>query len=101
MPEQQITRTRWPRPALNHVKTAPYTEFPLVYNDTVTNEPFFVGFPFLIATSTLANTTLYKWNGNSWTEVSGWANPDIIDGRGYFSVTTSADEYVLITEIFE
>lgn len=93
-----VPYTRYPTPALNHTKNFPYTDFPLVYNATVTTEPFFVEYDCTIVTSDLANTTLLKWNGNSYTTVSGLVSPDVILGRGFFAVTTAANCYVTLTE---
>lgn len=85
-------------PTLGHIKDRPYIDFPVVYNDTLTEVPFYVEFPFTICTTTLANTTLYKWNGIGWSTVSGWTNPEKIYGMGFFAITTSADETVIISE---
>ena len=93
-----VPSPRYPVPELNHDKLVPYTDFPVVYNATVTAEPFYVEYDFTICTSTLANTTLLKWNGNSWETISGWVNPDVIGSRGFHAITTSANEYVVITE---
>lgn len=100
MAESRVPRFRHNVPTLNHEKVVPYLEYPLVHNDTVTQEPFYIEFPFTIVSSDQSNTTLYKWNGGGWTEVKGWDNPEKICGRGFFSVTTAANAYVLITEHF-
>ena len=89
---------RYNVPTLNHEKKAPYIDFPIVFNETVTNRPFYVDGTFLIATSLLADTTLNKWEGNGWTPVVGITNPDTIAGRGFFSITTTSNQYVTITE---
>lgn len=93
-----VPRLPWGYPTLNHEKRAPYIDYPVVYNATVTAEPFYVEYDFTICTSTLANTTLLKWNGNSWATITGWVNPDVIGSRGFHAITTSANEYVTITE---
>jgi hypothetical protein len=98
MPESLIPNRQHTLPTLNHVKEKVYIDYPLVGNATVTTEPFYVEYDFTICTSSLAATTLYKWNGGSWTEVSGITNPDVIFGRGYYAVTTSSNQYVSITE---
>ena len=85
-------------PSLNHTKTVLYNEYVLINNTTVTEEPFYVDWPFTFVTSDAPNTTLYKWNGGGWTEIKGWSNPDCIGGKGFFAVTTAANAYVLITE---
>ena len=85
-------------PAMNHKKDAPYRDFVLVYNDTVTNEVFYLNYDCTITTSNLANTTLKKWDGSGWQTVSGLVSPDVIVGRGFFSVTTAADAYITISE---
>ena len=73
-------------------------DFPLIYNETVTQRPFYVEYDFTFVTSTPANTTLYKWTGGGWVAVTGISNPELIIGRGFYAVTTSANEYVAITE---
>lgn len=88
-------------PTLNHVKSQPYIDYPIVYNATVTTEPFYAEYDFTFATSTPANTTLYKWTGGGWVAVTGISNPELILGRGYYAVTTSANEYVSITEHYK
>lgn len=93
-----IPKTPWIVPTVAHKKNAPYIDFPLVYNDTVTNVVFYVDYDFTICSSSPTNTTLYKWNGNGWTEIGGITNPEKITIRGFFSVTTAADAYVTITE---
>lgn len=85
-------------PTLGHPKDRPYIDFPLVYNETVTNRVFYVQHPFTFVTSDAANTSLYKWNGGGWTEVTGWDNPEKVYGFGFFSVTTAANAYVSISE---
>lgn len=73
-------------------------DFPLVYNEIVTERPFYVEHDFTIVTSNAAQTTLYKWTGGGWAAVSGISNPELIIGRGFFAVTTATDCYVSITE---
>jgi hypothetical protein len=94
-----VPKFKYPVPTLNHEKKVPYNEHPLVYNDTVTEEPFYVEYPFTFVTSDQGNTSLYKWNGNGWTLVTGWSNPEYFYGTGYFAVTTAANCYVTITEM--
>ena len=89
---------RYGTPVLNHQKDHPYVDFPLVNNATVTAEPFYITRDCTIATSDLANTTLLKWNGTSYSTVTGLVSPDIIVGRGFFAVTTAANAYVTLTE---
>lgn len=89
---------KYPVPSLNHDKKTPYNDFPLVYNETVTNRPFYVEYPFTFVTSDLSVTTLYKWNGFGWVAVTPISNPENVDARGFFSVTTSSAAYVAITE---
>jgi hypothetical protein len=96
--DQWIPSLRYPSPLLTHTKVGPYTDFPLVYNETVTNRPFYIENDCSIVTSDIANTTLSKWNGNSYTAISGLVSPDIIVGRGFFAVTTAANCYVTLTE---
>jgi len=96
----RVPRFQHTVPTLNHDKVVPYLEYPLVFDATVTEEPFYIEFPFTIVSSDPSNTKLYKWNGGGWTEVIGWSNPDKICGRGFFSVTTYANAYVLISEHF-
>lgn len=88
----------WTVPDLNHHKSIPYIEYPLIYNATVTEEPFYVEHPFTFTTSDAANTTLYKWTGGSWSAITGMSNPDVIYAHGFFAVTTAANAYVSITE---
>lgn len=85
-------------PTLDHVKLVPYIDFPIVYDDTVTERAFYVNAPFAFATSNPDNTTLLKWNGIGWTVITGWANPDKIDSRGFFAFTTDIDTYITISE---
>lgn len=85
-------------PELTHVKERPYLDFPLVYNETVTQRPFYVEHDFTFVTSDSANTTLYKWSGGGWVAVTGISNPELILGRGFYAVTTAANAYVSITE---
>lgn len=85
-------------PTMNHKKDRPYWDFILVHNDTVTNEVFYLNNDCTITTSDLANTTLSKWNGSGWQTVSGLVSPDVIVGRGFFSVTTAANAYVSLSE---
>lgn len=93
-----VPTARYTTPTLNHQKDWPYQDYPLVNNATVTTEPFFIDHDCTIVTSDLANTTLLKWNGNSYTTVSGLVSPDVILGRGFFAVTTAANCYVTLTE---
>ena len=93
-----VPNFKYPVPTLNHNKLVPYIDFPVVYNATVTEEPFYVEYPFTFVTSDAANTTLYKWNGNGWVSVTGISNPEYIFGRGFFAVTTAANAYVTVTE---
>lgn len=88
----------YPQPTLTHIKRSVYKDYPLVNNETVTNRAFYIESDCTIVTSDLANTTLSKWEGNGWVTVSGLVSPDVIVGRGYFSVTTAANAYVTITE---
>lgn len=92
---------KYPVPKLNHEKKSHYNDFPLVYNETVTARAFYVTRPFTFVTSDAGNTSLYKWNGNGWTLVTGWSNPEYFYGTGYFAVTTTANCYVTITESVE
>jgi len=85
-------------PEVNHKKNSPYRDFPVVYEDTVTQEAFYVDHNFTLTTSDFANTTLYKWNGVGYTEVTGWSNPEYFYGKGFYAVTTAADATVCITE---
>lgn len=85
-------------PVLNHRKKSYYIDFPIINNDTIANEAFYVEHDFTIVSSNISNTALYKWNGTGWTEVTGLSNPDVIFGRGFYSVTTTANESVAITE---
>jgi len=94
-----VPAVRWPTPTLGHIKQAPYLDYPLVYNETVSLRPFYVEGDFVYCSSDTANTTVHKWNGNSYTVISSYTNPDIISGRGYFAITTAADAYVTITEL--
>lgn len=93
-----VPKLPWSYPTLNHTKRAPYVDFPVVYNATVTNEPFYIEHDFTFVTSDSANTELYKWNGGTWTQVTGMTNPDLFFGRGFYSVTTTANAYVAVTE---
>lgn len=104
--EQKSTRKdsivpnfRWPVPTLNHTKRAPYIDFPIIYNAIKTNEPFYVDMDFIYCSSDTANTKLYKWNGNSYSEVSSYTNPDVISGKGFYAVSTTVAAYVTITEL--
>jgi hypothetical protein len=94
----KVPYLRYPSPALVLPKEMWYLDYPLVYNETVTARPFYLDYDCTIVTSDLANTTLLKWNGNSYTTVSGLVSPDIIVGRGFFAVTTAANCYVTLTE---
>lgn len=85
-------------PLLTVKKDRPYWDFILINNDTVSNEVFYLSHDCTIVTDDLANTTLYKWSGNGWVAVSGLVSPDVIVGRGFFSVTTAADATVLLSE---
>ena len=98
MAENRVPRLLYATPDLNHKKEQPYVDYPLVYNETVTERAFYIEFDFTFVTSDSANTTLYKWNGNSWEAITGMTNPDVIFGRGFYAVTTAADAYVAITE---
>lgn len=95
-----LPKLAWNYPTLNHDKKFPYIDFPVVYNDTVTNEAFYIEHDFTFVTSDATNTSLYKWNGGGWTQVSGISNPELVFGRGYYSVTTAANAYVAVTEHF-
>jgi hypothetical protein len=88
----------YPVPTLNHDKLVPYIDFPIIFNAIKTNEPFYVDGEFLWVCSD-TSATLHKWNGFSWTEVSSYTNPDIIEGRGFFSVTTTVAGYCTISEL--
>jgi hypothetical protein len=96
-----VPKFQYPVPTLNHDKLVPYIDFPIIYNDTKTNEPFYVDGEFIWASSDPGNTLLYKWNGFGWTEVSSYTDPDIIAGRGFFSVSTVTDQYVVISELVQ
>lgn len=89
---------KYPVPKLDHDKVTFYDEYPVVWNEAATNRAFYVTYPFTFVTSDATVTTLYKWNGNGWTEVAGISNPEYIFGRGYYSVTTSSAAYVTVTE---
>lgn len=89
---------KWDTPAVVHDKREPYVDYPVVYNATASNVVFYVEYPFTIATTDLANTTLYKWCGDSWVAMSGLVDVDVVDARGFFSVTTAANASVVITE---
>lgn len=93
-----VPQLPWGQPELNHTKRAPYIDYPLVYNATVTEEAFYVEYPFTIATSDITATRLFKWTGNGWQELFDVPYPCKVDLRGFFAVTTSTDEYVSITE---
>ena len=67
----EIPSTPYTTPTLNHKKLTTYVDFPLVSGATVTYEPFYVEYDFTLATSDLANTSLYKWNGTDWSEITG------------------------------
>jgi len=88
----------WSTPSVLHKKKSPYLDFPVVYNDTLSNVVFYVEHDFTFVSSDPTNTTLYKWNGNGWTEIAAIANPEKITIRGFFSVTTAANAYVTVTE---
>lgn len=98
MPGKLLPTRQHDLPSLNHTKDKPYIDYPVVYNATVTYEPFYVERDFTICMSSAAVTKLYKWNGVSWTEITGMANPDVIFGRGYYAISTTSDAYVVITE---
>lgn len=85
-------------PTLTHVKDRPYLDFPLVYNETVTERPFYVEHDFTFVTSAANDTTLYKWSGGGWVAVTGISNPELILGRGFYAVSTLVDAYVSVTE---
>jgi hypothetical protein len=89
----------WDVPKLNHVKTDSYIDFPVVHNAIATDEPFYVEYDFIIATTDLTTTTLSKWNGSTFVAVTGLTNPDLVAGRGYYAVTTTAANYVTISEV--
>lgn len=91
-----VPRRQHSLPLLNHTKDFPYVDYPVVSNDTVTNEPFYAEHEFTICGS--GAYTLSKWNGTGWTAVANITNPDIIMGRGYYAVTTASDLYVVVTE---
>ena len=93
-----VPNFKWPVPELDHDKLVPYNDYPLIYNEIVTNRPFYVEYNFIITTSDLTTTTLSKWNGNSWSTVTGLTNPDLVAGIGFYSVTTTAANYVTISE---
>jgi hypothetical protein len=98
MPGKLLPNRRHTLPSVNHLKDVPYLDYPVVYETTVTNEVFYVDHSFTLCTSDLANTSLYKWNGVGWTAITGFTNPDVFDGRGFYSVTTAADASVVVTE---
>lgn len=89
-------------PALPEPKEQYYVDFPVVANETVTNRPFFInpdslGWTYCTSDDTV--TTISKWNGNSWTDVTpGYNNPEFFYGTGFYSITTTANAYVTITE---
>ena len=89
---------RYPTPELNHVKRVPYIDFPIIWNSTQAKAAFYVDGDFLWVCSDPA-ATLFKWCGNTWVEVSSYSNPDIISGRGFFSVTCTVDAYCTISEL--
>jgi len=91
----------WPVPTLNHTKRAPYIDFPIVYGAIKTDEPFYVEEDFIIATSDLTTTTLSKWNGSTYSATTGLTNPDLVAGRGFYSITTTAANYVTISEVIK
>lgn len=97
-PQTIVPSSGYPSPTLNHTKSRAYRDFPLIYNATKTNEPFYIENDCTITTSDIANTTLKKWEGNGWVTVSGLVSPDVIVGRGFFAVTTAANAYVTLTE---
>lgn len=90
---------RYEVPKLNHKKLADYIDFPIVYNAIKTNEPFYVDKNFIISTSDLTTTTLSKWQGTGWADVTGLTNPDLVAGKGFYSITTTAANYVTISEV--
>lgn len=98
MPGKLLPNRQHTLPALNHTKDKPYIDYPVVSGQTVTNEPFYVEHDFTLCTSSATVTTFSKWTGNGWKDIAGLSNPDIIFGRGFYSVTTTADAYVVITE---
>jgi hypothetical protein len=69
-----------------------------VYNEVVTERPFYVDGEFLWVCSDAA-AKLLKWNGNSYTEISSYTNPDIISGRGFFAITTTVPAYATVSEL--
>jgi hypothetical protein len=86
-------------PLLDHQKYAPYLDYPLIAGETVSLRPFYVEYDFIYCSSDEVTTSLHKWNGNSYTEVPSYTNPDVIAGRGWFAITTTANNYVTITEM--
>lgn len=94
----RVPRLLYNTPTLNHTKEVPYTDYPLVFNETVTKRAFYIEFDFTFVTSDSANTTLYKWTGNGWVAITGMSNPDVLFGRGFYAVDTAANCYIAITE---
>jgi hypothetical protein len=97
----RVPSARHNLPTLNHPKTVPYIDYPVVGGAIVTNEPFFAEYDFTFVTSDAGNTTLSKWNGTGYTAITGLANPDVIYGRGFYAVTTASAAYVTVTEHVE
>lgn len=89
---------KYPVPTLNHTKRVPYIDFPIAYNEIITNEAFYVDEEWTFVTSDETVTHLYKWNGIGWTEVLGWDNPERFFGRGFFSVSTTSAATCAVTE---
>lgn len=98
MPGKLLPNRQHALPTLNHTKDKFYIDYPIVANTTVTYEPFYIEHDFTICMSSASITALYKWNGVGWTEIVGLTNPDIIFGRGYYAISTTADASVVITE---
>lgn len=93
-----VPQFKYNTPKLNHDKLVSYIDYPIAFNEVITQEPFYVGLEWTFATSDATNTQLYKWNGNGWTEVLGWDNPETFYGRGFFAVSTAVAASVTITE---
>lgn len=94
----RVPRLLYNTPSMNHTKEVPYIDYPIAYNEIVTQEAFYIEYDWTFVTSDAANTLLYKWNGNGWTQVTGWSNPEFFYGHGFFAVSTTAAAYVTITE---
>lgn len=97
--ESLVPVVKYTVPLLDHQKYAPYLDYPLIAGETVALRPFYVETDFIYCSSATATTTLHKWNGVGYTQVTSYTNPDVIAGRGWYAVTTTANNYVTITEL--